>query len=174
MKSNTPGIQEPKPRAASNFESSHATYRLCPNPFRLSIPPHLSRHKHDVRLLARELAALGCTILDWTKMAIPPTRADAACGWTRTGTADMMLYYGESIGSGCRCGGWASRRIVHWRQMPLPHVCARAYTSNSTSRASRVNVFHVSCPKMTASAMPRLLSCSFRIFSSTVFWQISL
>ena len=48
------------------------------------------------------------------------------------------------------------------------------YTSKSISKSSRVSDFHESCPGMTASATPRFISCNLRIFSSTVFWQISL
>ncbi len=48
------------------------------------------------------------------------------------------------------------------------------YTSNSISKSSRVSDFQASWPGMMASATPRFMSCSFRIFSSTVFSQISL
>ena len=43
------------------------------------------------------------------------------------------------------------------------------YTSKSISRSSLVRDFQDSCPGMTASATPRFISWSFRIFSSTVF-----
>lgn len=34
------------------------------------------RHRHGVRLLQRELASLGCAILDWTEKAQPPQGLD--------------------------------------------------------------------------------------------------
>lgn len=71
------------------------------------------RHKHGVRLLGRELRALGCRILDWTEKAVPPpglTPAERRI-WMDTDraggqvydfcrdaclTADMVIYYGAS------------------------------------------------------------------------------
>ena len=48
------------------------------------------------------------------------------------------------------------------------------YTSNSISRSSRDRDFQASAPGMMDSATPFLASCRPKIFSSTVFWQISL
>ena len=36
------------------------------------------RHLHAVRLLNRELRALGCAVLDWTEKAVPPEDLNAA------------------------------------------------------------------------------------------------
>ncbi|MDR2851113.1 MAG: hypothetical protein LBV65_03645 [Desulfovibrio sp.] len=65
----------------------HTAFAQTPSPS-LSVYIAASfRHKHGVRLLARELAALGCTILDWTKVeeALEITRllyAHAGTDWT--------------------------------------------------------------------------------------------
>lgn len=71
------------------------------------------KHKHGVRLLGRELRALGCRILDWTEKAAPPpglTPAERRL-WMDTDreggsvyafcrdaclAADLVIYYGES------------------------------------------------------------------------------
>lgn len=71
------------------------------------------RHRHGVRLFGRELAALGCHVLDWTEKAVPPpglTPAERRL-WMDTdqagGTvfafcrdaclkADLVIYYGAS------------------------------------------------------------------------------
>ena len=71
------------------------------------------KHKHGVRLFCRELAALGCRILDWTEKATPPPGltpqerrvwmdTDRAGGsvyaFCREAcrTADLVIYYGAS------------------------------------------------------------------------------
>ncbi|MDO5483700.1 MAG: hypothetical protein Q4F27_02205, partial [Desulfovibrionaceae bacterium] len=71
------------------------------------------RHKHGVRLLGRELRAMGCRILDWTEKAVPPPGLTPAQRriWMDTDrdggqvytfclnaclTADMVIYYGAS------------------------------------------------------------------------------
>lgn len=71
------------------------------------------RHKHGVRLLGRELAKLGCDILDWTAKASPPPGLTPAerRAWMDTDleggrvyafcqnaclSADLLIYYGES------------------------------------------------------------------------------
>lgn len=71
------------------------------------------KHKHGVRLLGRELTALGCRILDWTEKATPPPGltpqerrlwmdTDRAGGsvyaFCRDAcrTADLVIYYGAS------------------------------------------------------------------------------
>ena len=71
------------------------------------------KHKHGVRLFCRELAALGCRILDWTEKATPPPGltpqerrvwmdTDRAGGsvyaFCREAcrTADLVVYYGAS------------------------------------------------------------------------------
>lgn len=71
------------------------------------------RHKHGVRLLGRELKALGCRILDWTEKATPPPGltpqerrvwmdTDRAGGsvfaFCRDAClkADLVIYYGAS------------------------------------------------------------------------------
>lgn len=71
------------------------------------------KHKHGVRLLGRELRALGCRILDWTEKAVPPPGLTPAQRriWMDTDrdggqvydfcrnaclTADMVIYYGAS------------------------------------------------------------------------------
>lgn len=71
------------------------------------------KHKHGVRLLGRELRALGCRILDWTEKAAPPpglTPAERRL-WMDTDreggsvyafcrdaclAADLVIYYGAS------------------------------------------------------------------------------
>ena len=71
------------------------------------------RHKHGVRLLGRELRALGCRILDWTEKAAPPPGLTPAQRreWMDTDqeggqvyafcrhacrAADLVIYYGMS------------------------------------------------------------------------------
>lgn len=71
------------------------------------------KHKHGVRLLGRELRALGCRILDWTEKAAPPPGltpmerrlwmdTDRAGGsvyaFCRDAclSADLVIYYGAS------------------------------------------------------------------------------
>lgn len=71
------------------------------------------RHLHGVRLLGRELRALGCHVLDWTEKAAPPPGLTPAQRrlWMDTDqnggqvytfcrdaclTADMVIYYGAS------------------------------------------------------------------------------
>lgn len=71
------------------------------------------KHKHGVRLLGRELRALGCRILDWTEKAAPPPGltpqerrvwmdTDKAGGsvfaFCRDAcvSADLVIYYGAS------------------------------------------------------------------------------
>lgn len=71
------------------------------------------KHKHGVRLLGRELRALGCRILDWTEKATPPPGLTPAQRrqWMDTDqeggqvyafcrhacrTADLVIYYGMS------------------------------------------------------------------------------
>lgn len=71
------------------------------------------KHKHGVRLLGRELRALGCRILDWTDKAVPPAGLTPAQRriWMDTDhdggavyafcrdacrTADLVIYYGAS------------------------------------------------------------------------------
>lgn len=71
------------------------------------------KHKHGVRLLGRELTALGCHILDWTEKATPPPGltplerrvwmdTDRAGGsvyaFCRDAclSADLIIYYGAS------------------------------------------------------------------------------
>ncbi|MDE7241901.1 MAG: translation initiation factor 2 [Desulfovibrio sp.] len=71
------------------------------------------KHKHGVRLFCRELAALGCRILDWTEKATPPPGltpqerrvwmdTDRAGGsvyaFCREAcrSADLVVYYGAS------------------------------------------------------------------------------
>jgi hypothetical protein len=71
------------------------------------------KHKHGVRLLGRELCALGCRILDWTEKAVPPSGLTPLerriwMDTDRNGgqvynfcknaclTADMLVYYGAS------------------------------------------------------------------------------
>ena len=71
------------------------------------------KHKHGVRLLCRELVAMGCRILDWTEKATPPPGltpmerriwmdTDRAGGsvfaFCRDAclTADLVVYYGAS------------------------------------------------------------------------------
>lgn len=71
------------------------------------------KHMHGVRLLSRELARIGCEILDWTAKAVPPpglTPAERRM-WMDTDkeggqvfafcrqaclTADLVIYYGAS------------------------------------------------------------------------------
>ncbi|SDF63098.1 translation initiation factor 2 [Desulfovibrio legallii] len=71
------------------------------------------KHKHGVRLLGRELRALGCSLLDWTEKAAPPpglTPLERRI-WMDTDqdggqiyafcrdaclTADLVIYYGAS------------------------------------------------------------------------------
>lgn len=71
------------------------------------------KHKHGVRLLGRELRALGCHLLDWTEKAAPPpglTPAERRL-WMDTDreggsvyafcrdaclAADLVIYYGAS------------------------------------------------------------------------------
>lgn len=71
------------------------------------------RHRHGVRLLARELARMGCSLLDWTEKATPPPGLSPAARrqWMDTDleggqvyrfchdacrAADLVIYYGES------------------------------------------------------------------------------
>ncbi len=71
------------------------------------------KHKHGVRLLGRELTALGCRILDWTEKAAPPPglTPQERRAWMDTDraggsvfafcrdaclTADLVIYYGAS------------------------------------------------------------------------------
>lgn len=71
------------------------------------------KHKHGVRLLGRELRALGCRILDWTEKAAPPPGLTPAQRreWMDTDqeggqvyafcrhacrAADLVVYYGMS------------------------------------------------------------------------------
>lgn len=71
------------------------------------------RHLNGVQLLGRELKKLGCAILDWTTLAVPPPGLTAAQRriWMDTDkeggevftfchkaciAADLVIYYGES------------------------------------------------------------------------------
>lgn len=71
------------------------------------------KHMHGVRLLGRELARMGCVILDWTAKATPPQGLTPAQRriWMDTDqdggqvyefcrdacqTADLVIYYGAS------------------------------------------------------------------------------
>jgi hypothetical protein len=93
---------------------TNAAARNFPRDSSLSVYVAASfRHKHGVRLLGRELSTLGCKILDWTEMAIPPpglTPLERRV-WMDTDrdggqvyafcrdaclTADMVMYYGTS------------------------------------------------------------------------------
>ena len=84
------------------------------------------KHMHGVRLLGRELRALGCAILDWTEKAVPPPGLTPAQRrvWMDTDrdggqvfafcrdaclTADMVIYFGASgqdagVEVGLACG----------------------------------------------------------------------
>lgn len=84
------------------------------------------KHMHGVRLLGRELRALGCTILDWTEKAVPPPGLTPAQRrvWMDTDrdggqvfafcrdaclAADMVIYFGASgqdagVEVGLACG----------------------------------------------------------------------
>jgi hypothetical protein len=93
---------------------TNAAARNYPRDSSLSVYVAASfRHKHGVRLLGRELTTLGCKILDWTEMAIPPpgltplerrvwmdTDRDGGQVYTFCRdaclTADMVMYYGTS------------------------------------------------------------------------------
>ena len=89
-------------------------------PYAMSSRPALTiyvagsfKHKHGVRLLGRELRALGCRMLDWTEKAVPPPGLTPAQRriWMDTDrdggqvyafcrnaclTADLVIYYGAS------------------------------------------------------------------------------
>lgn len=71
------------------------------------------KHRHAVRLLARELERFGCLILDWTAKAVPPPGLTSAQRriWMDTdqqgglvyefcfrasSSADLVIYFGES------------------------------------------------------------------------------
>ena len=71
-------------------------------------------------------------------------------------------------------GGEEAGRQPRGREGSTTPASFGVYTSNNISRSSRVRDFQESWPGMTASATPRFISCNLRIFSSTVFWQISL
>lgn len=84
------------------------------------------KHMHAVRLLGRELRALGCRILDWTEKAVPPPGLSPAQRriWMDTDrdggqvfafcreaclNADMLIYLGASgqdagVEVGLACG----------------------------------------------------------------------
>lgn len=105
------------PPASGERRSRHGAGPLPPHP---ADAAHMTiyvagsfKHKHGVRLLGRELRALGCRILDWTEKAAPPpglTPAERRL-WMDTDreggsvyafcrdaclSADLVIYYGAS------------------------------------------------------------------------------